>query len=1432
MTPAIRRGPGVVTVTTPWYPTPTQPMVGSYVAEQVRLTARIADRVGVIHAHEWAGGSAQVVGGLREPFDEVLRAMAGTGGLVRSGAVGPVSRVPVLITSGMSVAQRAEALVRDVGTALGGRIEADVVHGHVGYLGGLVAARLAAPGSRVFATEHSTGLRAQLADPQGLAHYREVLERAERVLCVSRLLRDQLLDALPDYAERVGVLANPVDIDAVPRRERAPEVLRHWLFSGGLVERKGVRRLVQAFVEVAGRDSEVTLTMMGEGPLRAELESIAGMAGVGDRLTFTGVLPHAESLARMRDHDLLVAPSTYETFHLVVPEAVAAGLPVIVSRSGGPQEVLEGIEDSVGRFVDVSDDPSGIVEAYEELSAQLGRLDLDGARDELRRRYGPDAVGQGLADLYGGVLRPEARPSPSVPRPVPAAVVVVATSGWRRDAVAQEALAGIRMGAPVTVLTRDQQLAARLPAGMVRDPAARPPRIAPPGPAAAARLGRARRLAGRWRRRLMGRAVPTPPPPAPGDLVMDATLVLGDAQSAPLVASLIVARPDLEVCVELDRTGALAPPPDAGWAQIQAAAAPHVVMIVANDISRDTRVRKSALAVAAAGVRVTVVGYAPDGHRHETRLGPVTLLRVPVPFFLRDHARLERQHHRRLLVPGPFGSPSVEHDRAARTTLAVRERDLELLSGRRQVFLERRLAARRLAVRARGFLGRAAERASTLGWRGWDKAMSRVTGGARWRRVLPEVDDYELAFGPILDELAPDAIHAHDVHMVGVAARASARATARGRRMPWVYDAHEWVAGLSQYGGRTARVVAAWSDLEQEYVRSAERIITVSPPLATALSHRYHLSALPDVVRNIPPVGAVGRGTADLRSTLALPGDVPLMVYSGGVQAARGVDTAVEALVAMPGVHLAVVAVPTPLSTACQRLREQAERLGVQDRLHLLEPVAPDQVSAFLVTADIGLIPLRHYESHEMALANKLFEYLHAGVPAVVSDCRAQADFVRENRIGEVHIAGDAASLAGAVRLVLANPQKYRAAVSDPSLQAEHVWEHEAAILRSVYREILQLPAIREPAEAPGEGGRPEPQEQEPASLRASSGAVVLGIGPANSAGQGWAWARAAERRLQGVQSCVVAVRNGKYDYPSDVPVARTAFARNTTWQTAASQAASTTWTHAILEAGRPVFGTLNGRDFRGDAELLRRAGVRVGLVLHGSEIRDPRVHAATHPWSPFTAPDDPHTKRLQRVCDVLLPLVRSFDGPVFVSTADQLDYLPEATWLPVVVDTDRWRPGPPVLENRVPLVVHAPSTPWLKGTEQVTAALQPLADAGRIELRLVTGMRPAQAAELIRSADIVVDQVLLGLYGVLACEAMSAGRLVLGNVGERLRGRVPAEVPVIEVTPADLAKVLEGFLADPMAAQKAAARGPAFVEKFHDGRYSSEVLAEFLTTA
>ena len=134
------------------------------------------------------------------------------------------------------------------------------------------------------------------------------------------------------------------------------------------------------------------------------------------------------------------------------------------------------------------------------------------------------------------------------------------------------------------------------------------------------------------------------------------------------------------------------------------------------------------------------------------------------------------------------------------------------------------------------------------------------------------------------------------------------------------------------------------------------------------------------------------------------------------VTTARGVQTAIEAMRSLPGVHLALVCVPSTQNWSVTQLRPLVTQGGLEDRVHFLEPVRPGQVVDFLRSADLGLLPFLHFPSHEMALANKMFEYVNAGLPVVVSDCRTQAEFVRSHRIGEVFAAGDPAGLARAVR--------------------------------------------------------------------------------------------------------------------------------------------------------------------------------------------------------------------------------------------------------------------------------------------------------------------------------------------------------------------------------------------------------------------------------
>jgi glycosyltransferase involved in cell wall biosynthesis len=345
-----------------------------------------------------------------------------------------------------------------------------------------------------------------------------------------------------------------------------------------------------------------------------------------------------------------------------------------------------------------------------------------------------------------------------------------------------------------------------------------------------------------------------------------------------------------------------------------------------------------------------------------------------------------------------------------------------------------------------------------------DVRWGRVRG---WRWVHPQVLDFEAAFAPTVVQLAPDVIHAHDMHLVGVAAHA--RSAVGERAVPWVYDAHEYVPGLSQYGGRTASVVAGWADLEAEFIRDADRVITVSPAIADALERRYALPRKPAVVLNIPTGNPPGQATVTpLREVCGLPDDVPLITYVGGMTSARGVDTAVTAMARMPEVHLALVCVPHDDTWYVRKMRKLATDLHVDDRVHFLNPVGPGQVVDFLRGVDVGLIPLLSFPSHEMSLPNKLFEYLHAGVPIVCSELDSLGPFTREHGVGLTFQSGDADGLAAAVRAVLGEPERFRAACQDAELLRTFSWSHQADKLRRLYSGLLERPLV-----VPDGGGTP-----------------------------------------------------------------------------------------------------------------------------------------------------------------------------------------------------------------------------------------------------------------------------------------------------------------------------------------------------------------------
>ncbi|WP_052460573.1 glycosyltransferase family protein [Microbacterium gorillae] len=343
----------------------------------------------------------------------------------------------------------------------------------------------------------------------------------------------------------------------------------------------------------------------------------------------------------------------------------------------------------------------------------------------------------------------------------------------------------------------------------------------------------------------------------------------------------------------------------------------------------------------------------------------------------------------------------------------------------------------------------------------------------------------------------------------------------------------------------------------------------------------------------------------------------------------------------------------------------------------------------------------------------------------------------------------------------------------------------------------------------------------------------TLFIGPVNSAGQGFAWARAAER-IPGVAAADFMYRNPDdvFGFPADHEVPTVFFRVNKHWQRAQRRAVRRRFSHVIVESGRHLFGS-DGAVSDQVRPLIDR-GVQVALLWHGSDIRSPGAHAAAEPDSPFHGDRYADTERLTEITAVNHALMRELALPVFVSTPDLLRFVPGATWLPVVVDVQRWaRPAPPQrLANR-PVVVHAPSNAGLKGTELITELMRRLDAEGLVEYREIHGVAAADMPGIYGEADIVLDQFGLGIYGVAAVEAMAAGRLVISHVGDDVREAVRhesgRELPIVEARAVDLERVLREVVARPDRFAEIAASGVSFAGEVHDGARSARALESFL---
>lgn len=172
--------------------------------------------------------------------------------------------------------------------------------------------------------------------------------------------------------------------------------------------------------------------------------------------------------------------------------------------------------------------------------------------------------------------------------------------------------------------------------------------------------------------------------------------------------------------------------------------------------------------------------------------------------------------------------------------------------------------------------------------------------------------------------------------------------------------------------------------------------------------------------------------------------------------------------------------------------------------------------------------------------------------------------------------------------------------------------------------------------------------------------------------------------------------------------------------------------------------------------------------------------------------------------------------GARVVGSYDAIRWVPDAHVIPPGIDVRAIEPAPPTDRER-PVVLHAPSSRARKGTEHVVAACKEL----DVELEVVEGLDHREAFERYRNADVIVDQLNAGWYGVFAIEAMALGKPVVTFLhDEAVRKTEEAfgvDVPIVNATAETLADALRPLVESAEERRRVGRASRAYAEEVHD---------------
>jgi glycosyltransferase involved in cell wall biosynthesis len=368
-----------ILVLTDWFPERPGDAAGSFVRAQALAVAR-RHEVTVLHTRRPPSDTARP--SLEAAADGPLRVMR-----LRSG------RFPSLTVANLWATVAALRQMR------GRHGLPELLHAHETGAGLAAVAAGRMLGLPVVVSEHSSDFATGDVAGTTARFARLVFAAADLICPVSESLRLTLAEG--GWKGRYRVVPNIVDTDlffppSSPPRDDPPVILT----IATMEPVKGIEELVEGVALLRDRGAEFRAILVGDGSIAQTIAARVDELALGDKLTLTGALRHDELPPYLRRASFLVIPSRWETFSVVLGEAMACGLPVVATAVGA---LPERVSDATGLLCPPRD-PEALAAAMWTMLDRYGMYDRELIAAEVRDRYSPTTVAEEWEAVYAEVL--------------------------------------------------------------------------------------------------------------------------------------------------------------------------------------------------------------------------------------------------------------------------------------------------------------------------------------------------------------------------------------------------------------------------------------------------------------------------------------------------------------------------------------------------------------------------------------------------------------------------------------------------------------------------------------------------------------------------------------------------------------------------------------------------------------------------------------------------------------------------------------------------------------------------------------------------------------------------------------------------------------------------------------------------------------------